>query len=77
MIIHSKLDDAYVAKLDIDGLSPSESEEDYDERISELRKAVKSYQTANLVESQDVLGETKGVYEEKFKSWKTITTKKS
>lgn len=70
LIIHSKLNDAYVAKLDIDGLSPSETEEDYDERISELRKAVKSYQTANLVESQDVLGETKGVYEEKFKSWK-------
>lgn len=70
LIIHSKSDDSYVAKLDIDGLSPAESEEDYDERISELRKTVKSYQAANLVESQDVLGETKGVYEEKFKTWK-------
>ncbi|KAI5969618.1 exo2 [Candida margitis] len=70
LIIHSKSDDTYDAKLDIDGLSPTESEEDYDERIGELRRTVKSYQAANLVESQDVLGETKEVYEQKFRSWK-------
>lgn len=77
LIIHSKSDDSYVAKLDIDGLSPAESEEDYDERISELRKTVKSYQAANLVESQDVLGETKGFTRRNLKLGKTTTMKKS
>ena len=38
LIIHSQSNDTYEAKLDIDGISPSESEEEHEERITELRK---------------------------------------
>ena len=54
-------------KLDIDGISPTESEE-HEERITELRKTIKQYQSANLIESEEVLNETKEVYSEKFQS---------
>lgn len=70
LIIHSQSNDTYEAKLDIDGISPTESEEEHEERITELRKTIKQYQSANLIESEEVLNETKEVYSEKFQSWK-------
>ena len=68
LIIHSQSNDTYEAKLDIDGISPTESEEEHEERITELRKTIKQYQSANLIESEEVLNETKEVYSEKFQS---------
>ncbi|KAI5962155.1 exo2 [Candida pseudojiufengensis] len=70
LIIHSKSEDTYVAKLDVDGLPSIESNEDYEERINEVRKTIKNYQSANLIESEDILNDTKEVYQKKFKNWK-------
>ncbi|CAI5757161.1 unnamed protein product [Candida verbasci] len=70
LIIHSKQEDSYTTKYDVDGLASVESTDEFDERLNELRKTIKEYQSANLVESEEVLQETKEVYSEKFKHWK-------
>lgn len=69
-IIHSKSNDTYEAKADIDGLNPHESDEEYEERLNDLRKTIKKYQSANLVETEEVLKDTKDVYDSKFVDWK-------
>ncbi|RCK63054.1 5'-3' exoribonuclease 1 [Candida viswanathii] len=70
LIIHSKANDTYEAKIDVDGITPTETEEERDDRISELRKTIKEYQSAELIESEEVLNETKNVYSLKFEDWK-------
>ncbi|KAI5954380.1 exo2 [Candida jiufengensis] len=70
LIIHSKSEDNYVAKFDVDGLPTLESDEEYEERINEVRKTIKTYQSAHLIDSEDVLNDTKEVYQKKFKDWK-------
>ncbi|KAG7662769.1 exo2 [[Candida] subhashii] len=71
LLIHSKSENTYVAKLDVDGLIPSESDDEYEERVAELRKTIKHYQSANLIETEDLLQESKDIYNEKFLSWKS------
>ncbi|KAL6450930.1 XRN1 5'-3' exoribonuclease 1 [Candida maltosa Xu316] len=70
LIIHSKSEDTYEAKFDVDGITPTETDEEHQERLSTLRSTIKKYQSANLVESEEVLNETKEVYTEKFNKWK-------
>ena len=70
LIIHSKSNDTYEAKIDVDGIIPTESEEERNDRINELRKTIKEYQSAELIESEEVLNETKSVYSHKFEDWK-------
>ncbi|EDK45238.1 5'-3' exoribonuclease 1 [Lodderomyces elongisporus NRRL YB-4239] len=70
LIVHSKSEDNYTAKFDVDGLPSFETRDDFEERINELRRTVKQYQAANLVESESYLNETKEVYQTKFKNWK-------
>lgn len=71
LIIHSKSENTYVAKLDVDGLIPSETDEDYKERITELRRTIKNYQSANLIETDELLQQTKDIYDSKFLGWKS------
>ncbi|CUM55403.1 uncharacterized protein AC631_03249 [Debaryomyces fabryi] len=70
VIIHSKSEDTFTAKLDIDGLSPYETEEEHNERLNELRKIIKKYQSANLFETDEILKESKDIYDTKFMNWK-------
>ena len=70
LIIHSKSEDTYDARLDIDGLSPYENAEEYEERINDLRKTIKRYQSAILVETEELLQDTKDIYDTKFMDWK-------
>lgn len=70
LIVHSNSADSYTAKVDIDGLNPHETEDEYSERLNDLRKSIKRYQSANLVETEDILKETKDIYEAKFVNWK-------
>ncbi|RLV94708.1 5'-3' exoribonuclease 1 [Spathaspora sp. JA1] len=70
LLVHSKSQDSYSARLDVDGLTPEETDEEYQERLTELRKSIKKYQSANLVDTEDILKETKDVYDSKFIDWK-------
>ncbi|KAK6462135.1 Kem1 5 [Scheffersomyces coipomensis] len=70
LIIHSVSQDTYEAKLDIDGLNPYESPEETEERVSDLRRVIKKYQSANLIDTEELLKSTKDIYNEKFLDWK-------
>lgn len=70
IVIHSRSQDTYQAKLDIDGLSPYETDEEYEERLSNIRKTIKKYQSANLFETEELLAESKDIYDSKFLNWK-------
>lgn len=66
LLVHSRSNDSYKATIDVDGISPYETEEEYQERVSQLRKTVKSYQSANLVATEEIMKEAKDLYDEKF-----------
>lgn len=70
ILIHSKSKGTYEAKLDIDGLSPHETEEEHQERFNEVRKIIKKYQSANLFETEEILKSSKDIYDTKFLDWK-------
>ncbi|CUM65023.1 uncharacterized protein PRCAT00002642001 [Priceomyces carsonii] len=70
IIIHSKSQDSYETRLDLDGFSPNETDEEFEERINEVKKTIKKYQSANLFETEDLLKESKDIYDSKFLNWK-------
>ncbi|KAG2735510.1 hypothetical protein G9P44_001724 [Scheffersomyces stipitis] len=70
VIIHSQSQNTYEAKLDIDGLSPYESDEEFEERLNETRRVIKKYQSANLIETEELLKNSKDIYDNKFLDWK-------
>ncbi|KAK6455429.1 Kem1 5 [Scheffersomyces xylosifermentans] len=70
IIIHSKSEDTYTAKLDVDGMSPYETDEEYEERLNETRRIIKKYQSANLIETEELLKSSKDIYDTKFLDWK-------
>lgn len=70
IIVHSQSQDTYEARLDVDGISPYETPEEFENRINEVRKVIKKYQSANLIETEEVLAESKNIYDTKFISWK-------
>lgn len=66
LIVHSRSQDTYQATIDVDGISPYETEEEYQERISELRKIVKKYQSSNLFATEELMKDAKDLYDSKF-----------
>lgn len=70
LIVHSRSKDTYEVRLDVDGTPPDESDEEHEERLANIRKIIKRYQSANLVETEDLLKESKDVYDSKFMNWK-------
>lgn len=69
-IIHSQSKDKYYLKLDVDGINPNESEESKNERIGSVRKTIRKYQQATLVDDTEELDREKSLYIERFESWK-------
>lgn len=70
LIVHSKSKDTYHATIDVDGLPSEESDEERKERISNIRKSIKKYQSANLFDTEELMKETKDIYDDKFVQWK-------
>lgn len=70
LIVHSKSKDSYEAMIDVDGISQYESSEDYNERVSDLKKVVRKYQSANMFATEELMKETKDLYDAKFVDWK-------
>ncbi|CDF90186.1 ZYBA0S06-02674g1_1 [Zygosaccharomyces bailii CLIB 213] len=70
IVTHSKSNDSYSLKLDIDAINPGETEEEHEDRQRSLRKTLKRYQQAILVEDQEELDKEKETYNERFIEWK-------
>lgn len=70
VIVHSNSKGTYEAKVDIDGMNPYELQEEFEERLNDLRKTFKKYQSANMVETEELMKESKDVYDAKFLDWK-------
>lgn len=66
LIVHSRSQDTYEAIIDVDGISPYESEEEYKERISELRKTIKKYESSNFFATEELMKDAKDLYDAKF-----------
>lgn len=70
LLLHSRSQDTYQATIDVDGISPYETDEEYQERISDLRKTVKKYQSSNLFATEDLMKDAKDLYDAKFVDYK-------
>lgn len=70
-IVHSKSKDTYSLKFDIDGINPHETTDDHHERISQVRKTIKNYQSSVVVDDEEELDREKSVYNERFEDWKS------
>ena len=66
LIVHSRSNDTYEATIDVDGISPYETEDEFNERVVNLRKTIKNYQSSNLVATEETMKEAKDLYDEKF-----------
>lgn len=69
-VTHSQSQDTYSLKMDIDAINPDETEEQFEERQKSVRKTIKRYQQAILVEDQEELDSEKEIYNERFVQWK-------
>lgn len=69
-IIHSKSKDTYTLKFDIDGINPHETVEERHERIAQVRKTIKNYQSSIVVEDEEELEKEKNIYNSRFEDWK-------
>lgn len=69
-VAHSRSDDSYSLKLDLDAINPTENEEEHEERQKTMRRTIKRYQQAILVEDGDELNKEKETYDERFSEWK-------
>lgn len=70
LIIHSRSQNTYEAMIDVDGLSPYETAEEYEARVTDLRKIVKKYQSSNLFATEELMKDTKDLYDQKFVDFK-------
>lgn len=69
-VTHSKSTDVYSLKVDVDAIDPQETDEQFEQRQKSVRKTIKRYQQAILVEDQDELDSEKEIYNERFVQWK-------
>lgn len=69
-VTHSKSQDIYSLKMDFDAINPQETTEEFEERQKSVRKTLKRYQQAILVEDQEELDTEKEIYNERFVTWK-------
>lgn len=70
LLVHSKTNDSYEAKIDVDGINPYESEDDLQQRSLDLRGTIKKYKNANIFASEELMKEAKNLYDNKFVDWK-------
>ncbi|TID20343.1 hypothetical protein CANINC_003636 [Pichia inconspicua] len=70
LIVHSKSADTYHIKLDVDGINPNESEEEFNQRLIEIKQCLRKYQSSVIVENEETLRSTEEIYNEKFTNWK-------
>ncbi|AJR80395.1 Xrn1p [Saccharomyces cerevisiae YJM428] len=69
-ITHSKSKGSYSLKMDLDSINPDETEEEFQNRVNSIRKTIKKYQNAIIVEDKEELETEKTIYNERFERWK-------
>ncbi|SCU93625.1 LADA_0G04104g1_1 [Lachancea dasiensis] len=70
IVVHSQSMDKYFLQLDIDGINPQESADEQSDRIQALRRSIKKYEQAVLVEGSEELKEEHKFYNERFDKWR-------
>lgn len=70
IIVHSKSKDTYTAKIDIDGIDPQQTVEEFNERCDIERQQLRHYENGIVVEGEDELDNEKDIYDKKFVNWK-------
>jgi 5'-3' exoribonuclease 1 len=72
IITHSQSTGDYSVRVDIDGIDLHESDEEWDERVGGIRRILKRYEAAIILDSdgEGAVEEKKAVYSEKFDSWR-------
>ena len=72
IVTHSRSTDEYSVRVDIDGIDLQESDEDWEERVNDVRRIVKRYEAAIILDydGEDAVEEKKAVYSQKFDNWK-------
>lgn len=71
LLVHSQSNDTYEATIDVDGISPYENEEEFGERIADIKKTLQKYQSANTFATDELMKEAKDLYDSKFVEFKT------
>ena len=70
VILHSGSKNTYTARIDIDGINPNETDEEFKQRADEIHTEFKRYQRSIVVDSEKTLSEEKDLYNKKFLDWK-------
>ncbi|KAG7721173.1 hypothetical protein KL933_001145 [Ogataea haglerorum] len=70
VVVHSKSQDTYTARLDVDGINPDETDEEFNERVEGIRRVIKKYQSSIVVEDEETLESQKDLYDARFVKWK-------
>ncbi|CAN3371469.1 5'-3' exoribonuclease 1 [Diutina rugosa] len=70
LVVHSQSTDTWTMRYDVDGINPHETEEEHQQRLQDVRSTIKQYQSAIIVETEEVMQQKKDLYNEKFVRWK-------
>lgn len=70
LIVHSNSQKTYEIRLDLDGLSPYETPEEFEDRVQDVRKLLKKYESANLFDTDELMKDSRDLYDQKFVNWK-------
>lgn len=66
LLLHSRSKNTYEAMIDVDGLSPYETDDEYNQRVADIQKTIKHYQSSNVFATDELLKEAKDLYDHKF-----------
>jgi 5'-3' exoribonuclease 1 len=69
-IVHNNSTNKYTAKLDIDGINPDETTEEFNQRLVDIKQTLRKYQSSVVVEDEKTLRSEEDLYNEKFEIWK-------
>lgn len=70
VIVHSVSQGTYTAVIDVDGIDPAETDEQFKERGDEVRAQFKKYQRSVIVEDEETIEGERDLYDKKFIAWK-------
>ncbi|AET41653.1 chromatin-binding exonuclease XRN1 Ecym_8383 [Eremothecium cymbalariae DBVPG len=70
VVVHSQSQDTYTFKVDLDSFNLNASEEEHKSRLSNLRRSIKIFEQATIVDDEEELEEKMEIYDDRFNQWK-------
>ncbi|AAS51874.1 ADL046Cp [Eremothecium gossypii ATCC 10895] len=70
IVVHSDSNDTYTFKIDLDSYSMNQSAEEHQTRVAELRRSIKKFEQAIIINDEEELEEAQEKYNERFIRWK-------